>query len=300
MPIGVLSPSSESALDRPAPAIVGFGNRLRSVAAVLNMASEEGHGTEGTIMHILKVHTSPTDQPDTFDVHWTNTLRQPRGVIRVKVAAGIGDRFIAAELSALKHLLEHKEVLGNSVVGSQTTQLVVSCGAIRKLQRGQSNKAHLAPYSNFLTTRFADCRFSVDKDTGWFESIQPATVEHLHVTGPQRETLTLTGIGTVAVTQHVLERFLARFLPDAEHANVMREAWNKLCQLAGDPSVREVFREGLWVGVNTIKRGKQEGRYFLNKQHRLILVVAADGHGQQQLVTVYRSTRQFSEQPKAA
>ncbi|HEX7455426.1 MAG TPA: hypothetical protein VF296_05220, partial [Gallionella sp.] len=175
-------------------------------------------------MHILKVHTVSSRQEDTFDVHWSNTQLHPRGVIRVKVAARIEDRAIAAELCALKHLLEHKEVLGNNLVGSGDIHLVVSLGAIRKLQRRQSDKVHLAPYANFLTTRFAACRLSVAKDARWFDGIPPETIEHLVVAGPQRETLTVTGIGEVAVTQHVLERYIDRFLPDVDQTNVMREA----------------------------------------------------------------------------
>jgi hypothetical protein len=251
-------------------------------------------------MHKLKLYTLPTNHDDTFDVHWTNTQMRPRGVIRVRVTARIEDRHIAAELSALKHLLEDKEVLGNKRVGSSDVELVVSLGAIRKLQRRESDKAHLAPYANFLTTRFAGCQLSVDKDKRWFKGTEPETVEHLLVSGPQRERLTVTGIGEVSVTQHVLARYIDRFLPLDEQKDVAHEAWKQLSKLAGDPTVKEVARDGMWTGVNAMNHGRQEGRYFLNRKRNLVLIVANDHRGEQQLVTVYRANQQFRDIPKAA
>jgi hypothetical protein len=250
-------------------------------------------------MHKLKIYTRPTNHGDTFDVHWTNTQMRPRGVIRVKVTARIEDRHIAAELSALKHLLENKEVLGNKRVGSSDVELVVSLGAIRKLQRRESDKAHLAPYANFLTTRFAGCQLSVDKDKRWFEGVEPEMVEYLLVSGPQRERLTVTGAGEVSVTQHALARYIDRFLPQ-ERKDVAHEAWKQLSKLAGDPSVQEVTRNGMWAGVNAMNHGRQEGRYFLNRKRNLVLIVASDRRGEQQLVTVYRANQQFRDIPKAA
>lgn len=248
-------------------------------------------------MHKLKMYTQPTTRGDTFDVRWTNTQMRPRGVIRVTVTAKIEDRHIAAELSALKHLLEDKEVLGNKPVSSSDVELIVSLGSIRKLKRRESVKAHLAPYANFLTTRFAGCQLSVDKDKRWFEGIEPEVVEHLLISGPQLERLTVTGVGEVSVTQHVLARYINRFLPQEVQKDVAHQAWKQLSKLAGDPSVKEVTRDSLWAGVNAMNHGRQEGRYFLNRKRNLVLIVASDRRGEQQLVTVYRANQQFRDIP---
>lgn len=146
-------------------------------------------------MNTLKTHTLTTSQPDTFLVYWTNSSVHPSGLIKVRVTAKMQDAHIAAELAAMQHLLEEKCVIGSNLVGNANTQLVVSLGAIKKLRRCQSDKSHLAPYANFLTTRFAGCPISVDKDTRWFDGFVPDTEEDLLVSGPRRETLKVTGLG---------------------------------------------------------------------------------------------------------
>jgi len=110
----------------------------------------------------------------------------PPWLLRVKVAAKVEDKAIAAELAAIQHLLEVRCVLGNNISGNAKTQLVVSSGAIRKLQRRQSDKVHLAPYANFLCTRFAACPITVEKDTRWFREQLPVTEEDLLVSGAGR------------------------------------------------------------------------------------------------------------------
>jgi hypothetical protein len=193
-------------------------------------------------MNILKTHTLPTAQADTFLVYWTNSLVRPGGLLKVRVNPKMEDAHIAAELAALQHLLEDKCVVGQNIAGNASTRLIVSLGAIKKLHRMGSEKAHLAPYANFLTTRFAGCQISVDKDTRWFDGLSTASAEDLLVGGPRRETVKVAGLGNVSVTQHVLQRFAGRFLPDTAKDKIAQSAWKKLVELASDPLVREVSR----------------------------------------------------------
>ena len=246
-------------------------------------------------MNILKTYTLPGNQADTFLVYWTNSLLRPKGVLKVRVSAQIEDRQIAAELSAIQHLLETKHVLGNTLSCNAGTHLFVSSGAICKLHRSQSDKAHLAPYANFLTTRFAGCQISVDKDTCWFESFQPETVEDLLVSAPRREKVLIAGLGEVSVTQHVLERFADRVLADNTPDRTAQLAWKRLTDLASDRSVREVFRHSLWTGAKYCQQGKQEGRYFLNPKRNLVMVVTDNPREGKRLVTTYPATSQFHE-----
>jgi hypothetical protein len=246
-------------------------------------------------MNILKTHTCPTGQADTFLVYWTNSLLRPKGVLKVRIRAKIEDRHIAAELAAMQHLLEDKEVIGQNVVGNAGTQLIVSLGAIRKLQRRQSDKDHLASYANFLTTRFAGCQLSVDKDSRWFDGFQFDGVEDLLVSGPRREKVLINGLGEVSVTQHVLERFADRVLADNTPDRTAQLAWKRLTDLASDQSVREVFRHSLWTGAKYCQQGKQEGRYFLNPKRNLVMVVTDNPREGKRLVTTYPATRQFHE-----
>lgn len=256
-------------------------------------------------MHLLKTHTLATPQPDTFLVYWANSLIRPGGVLKVRVSPLIQDANIAAELAAIQYLLEDRAVLGDAVVGNANTQLIVSLGAIRKLHRKSSDKAHLAPYANFLTTRFAGCTLSVDKDARWFEGFTTGSVDDLLVGAARRETVKVAGLGAVSVTQHVLDRFADRFLSDTApdktaQDRVAHTAWKKLTEAAADPSLREVAREGLWAKARYAQQGKQEGRYFLNERRNLVLVVTCDRYKGMQLVTTYPASGRFQPLRNAA
>jgi len=251
-------------------------------------------------MHTLKTHTLPGLQTDTYLVYWTNSSVRLGGLLRVKVAAKVEDKAIAAELAAIQHLLEVRCVLGNNISGNAKTQLVVSSGAIRKLQRRQSDKVHLAPYANFLCTRFATCPISVEKDTRWFREQLPVTEEDLLVSGPRQETIRLRGLGEVSVTRHVLDRFVDRALVDQSSDQVMQVAWKKLSRLAEHQSVKEVSRQSLWAGVIHNRNGKHEGRYFLNSVQQMVMVVTDNPNEGPRLVTTYPVTRHFRQMAQAA
>lgn len=251
-------------------------------------------------MNILKTHTVATEQSDTFRVYWTNSTRRVGGILTVRITAKIEDRNIAAELAAMHHLLEVKCVLGNMLVGNTNTQLVVSLGAIRKLQRAQSDKAHLVAYAKFLTTRFAGCPLKVDKDTSWIEGFTTDVVENLLISAPQRETLHITGLGDVEVTQHVLALFSDRFLAETAPNKAAQAAWTKLNQIASDKTVREVVRNSLWSAAKYMRQGCKEGRYFLNEKLDLILVVTDNPREGKRLVTTYPATRHFHDMSIAA
>ncbi len=251
-------------------------------------------------MHLLKTHTITTQQPDSFLVYWTNSLTRPGGLLKVRVKPDIEDRHIAAELAAMQHLLEDKCAIGKDVVGNACTKLVVSLGAIKKLHRKQSDKAHLAPYANFLRTRFAGCALEVDKDARWFDGLQPELAEDLLVSGPRGETINVAGLGEVTVTQHVLERFADRVLAETEKNKVAQAAWKKLVETASDPSVREVARHGIWTASNHTRPGKKEGRYYLNAKLKLVMVVTDNPGEGKRLVTTYPASRQFHDLAEAA
>lgn len=251
-------------------------------------------------MNTLKTYAVPTAQADTFDIYWTNRAAYPRGLLRITITQPIPDRQIAAELDAIQHLLEVKNVLGENLSGNKHTLLAVSQGAIRKLHKRQSDKAHLAPYANFLATRFAGCQISVNKDQAWFDGFQPDAIEYLHIKQPRRESIRMVGLGDVAITQHALERFASRFLPEVAADKAAQTAWKKLVELASDRSVREVSRENVWAKVKYCHPGNQEGRYFLNPKRNLVLVVTDRPNEGKRLVTAYQVSGNFRGISKAA
>ena len=251
-------------------------------------------------MNILKVFTVATSEPDQFLVYWTNSSVCLKGIIKIRLTANIEDRAIAAELSALKYLLEQKCVLGQNIAGNAGIQLSVSSGAIRKLMHRKSNKVHLAPYAQFLTTRFAGCQLVVEKDRQWFDDCTPNLVEDLLISGPALETIQVSGIGKVCVTRHIIDRFAERFLPAIPHDKRSQVAWRKLVELAGDPDVYEVSNENAWTRIKHSDRGQQESRYFLNPNKKRIFVITDNPRFGRHLVTTYAASHHFQAQRKAA
>jgi hypothetical protein len=251
-------------------------------------------------MNILKTYAVATQQPGTFLVYWTNSPIRPGGVLKVRVLPKMEDPQIAAELAAMQHLLEEKRVIGTNLVGNPNTRLTVSQGAIRKLQRRQSDKVHLAPYAHFLTTRFAGCQLVVGKDNTWFEGFEPESVEELVVTEPRLERVRVTGLGEVSVTQHVLNRLGDRFLSETKPENMARAIWKRLSEITSDPCVSEVLRTGIWNTVKYARHGKHEGRYFLNARRNLVMVITDNPGEGKRLVTAYPANNQFTLIAQAA
>jgi hypothetical protein len=251
-------------------------------------------------MNILKTYTVATSEPDQFLLYWTNSPICLRGIIKIRVSANIEDRAIAAELAGLKHLLDQKCVLGQDIVGNAGIHLSVSSGAIRKLLLRKSNKTHLIPYAQFLTTRYAGCQLSVSKDKRWFEGFVPNAAENLLVSRPQFETIHVRGIGEVIVTQHILDRFAERFLYDIPVDKRTSMAWRKLVDLASDSGVLEVSRHSPWSDMKNIESGKREARYFLNPNKKRILVITDNPREGKRLVTTYPASPYFTPLRKAA
>lgn len=251
-------------------------------------------------MNQLRTSAIATGQPDTFNVYWSNSDFRPGGLLEVRIRPDIPGRQIAAELSAIRHLLEERQVLGSNVTTGQGIKLTVSQGAIRKLCAQRSDKAHLAPYANFLVTRFGGCQIEVSKKTDWFAGLPQDSAENLLINRPRRETLSIAGVGEVAVSSHALQRFAERILPDIDPDRRIPAAWKKLVRIVSDPSVHEVARCNRNAPLRFTKACHHEGRYFLNQTHNLVLVVTERPHEGKKLVTTYPATREFVALAEAA
>lgn len=233
-------------------------------------------------MHFLRVVTKP-DTPEYFIVYWTNTKMSSRTPLRVFVPLELEDRGIIAELYAIQYLLEVKEVLGNNVVGHSYIKLIVSYGAIRKLDKKDSAKKWLVEYAKFLTTRFKGCLIEVDKDERWIGAEGPA--ETLDATIPMVEQVHVHGFGDVEVSSHIVERFAERMDIAPERQG---DAWRLLRKVACDDRVREIQKNRLATKQKYAKLGREEGRYFYLPSKELMMVIAKNLQQRNELVTVYK------------
>lgn len=182
----------------------------------------------------LTIHTKATALPNVFESYWTTGRKQ--GVIATTVTEkGVTDPAIVAELSALHHLLSHKEVCGTDRAGNGL-ELNVTFGAIRKVLQGTSNKKHLYIHGRFLLIRYAEATIAVSKNADW---INPANAENrreqLTVDQPLPEVIQISGIGKVGLSFHIIDRMMER----ANYGS-FAAAWRHLCRMLGGGKVSEV------------------------------------------------------------
>ncbi len=231
-------------------------------------------------MHVLKVLTKPGSGNEHI-VHWTNTIT-PRGSYRVSVPVEIEDAPIIAELYVLQHLLEVKEVVGANSAGSPNIKLVVSFGAIKKLNRKSSDKTHMTEYAKFLTTRWKDCVIEVDKDESWLGEYEPS--ESLDATSPLSEYIDIHGFGRAVLTSHVVEQYHERF-----EKELFGDAWRKLTKTAREDKIIEIDKNNPQTRMKYAIKGKGEGRYFYHPNKQLMMVVSKTYDGTPAMVTAYKT-----------
>lgn len=224
---------------------------------------------------ILTVLTKPAPTAGTFDIYWA-CGRHVQGVVTVTVACKIESPAVAAELVALKHLLEEREVCGTDRTG-KSLRLVCSFGAVRKLARGESDHATLAPFALFLRTRFADAEVTTSKDEAFISHTKAHNhVARLVVDAPTASVLAMSDGLRVGVTRHALDAYRVRY-----QNLVASSAWRALRAAMANPGTRlqhctpeEASRHGKTIRAYTTPDG-------------LRLIVVVDGSGARLLTCYY-------------
>lgn len=218
----------------------------------------------------LTVLTAPDE--GAYRVNWACGVRS-QGVLYLHMPAQLEDADIAAELFALQHLLEKREVCGHDRAGNGLT-ITCSFGAIKKLHHLQSKKAHLHDWAHFLTIRFSEAAMRVDKSDAFIRPRARDDVETLIVEAPLPETLELHGVGTVVISKHVFSRFLERMGNSLSPAH----AWRRLCGWAAESCV---VPYQLPPSISQAKEAKHGsvGQHFVNPRQKCQFVVVPGERG---------------------
>lgn len=228
-------------------------------------------------MNILHLATQGPVAPSTYDVFWMTGL-DTKGRARVTIPPVMESRFVAAELSVARWLLEEENVCGHDKTGAGL-KLFVSAEQIPDLVKMESEKGFLAPYANFLHTRFSGCSIELENDRSWANEDCEARVSNLRFSHPEMKTIEVSGIGPVEVTAHAVQKYIERF--DRKPTR----AWPELIKIAkGVVEVRFPHRHL----VQDVKH-TNPGRFYLSKgNHILVIAPPLIPHGRPQLVTVTR------------
>jgi hypothetical protein len=210
-------------------------------------------------MNVLRLFTK--DRPDgAFDVFWM-TGNKSKGVFEVCLP-DMSDARVAAELAVTRTLLVERNACGHNKTGAGLC-LVVSAGAIRKLIRQESNKAHLAPYALFLRTRFVGAQVTVEKDSSWIDDSCRENREVLTVTQPEPEFIVVGGFGEVELTAHVLERYGKHF------GGKVERLWINLAAAAQEAEAGDLPKRKALSNV----RHRRVGAFAINRRRNVVFVV---------------------------
>ena len=229
-------------------------------------------------MNLLSLTTNPTNDPHIFDTCWMTGLLQ-KGRVRVHVPR-LDDARTAAELSAMQYLLVEKNVCGHNKAGAGLV-VNVSCSSIIDLVAGESAKSYLAPYANFLRTRFLGAAIEwKEAPFAWADELCEQQVDSIEVGKPSLTVIEVANIGRVELTAHAVDKYVRRFDRKPE------KAWRELKRIGRDGKLAKL------IGRNAIHdiKHRRPGRYVLDEKRDVLLVIADpdDLNSLPRLVTVVK------------
>ena len=213
-------------------------------------------------MNELHLTTNPTNNPRVFDVYWMTGLLQ-KGRIRITVPY-LDDGLTAAELAAAQYLLTVKNACGHNKAGAGLI-IYASSSEIPNLIGGISLKAYLAPYGNFLRTRFLGV--VVEHRVApfdWADELCEAQVDFIEVEKPAVTVIEVSGVGPVELTAHAVEKYINRFDRKPE------KAWREITRISRDA------KPAVLLGRNVMHdiKHRRPGQYVLDEKRGVMLVIA--------------------------
>lgn len=214
----------------------------------------------------LQTLSCKTDNNHIFEVHWLKN--DQHGCLQIELhTKEQKDQHIIAEMFAIHHLVVNREVCGNNRYGNNLV-LAVSSGAIKKICLGKSTKTHLDAWSGTLKLRLRDADIKVINTRDWINK-PPVTQEIIHIHTPPIETHFMHGVGQVALTEHVLDRFYERNL-NSSYKNAMK----KLIEMLADTGLqRVVLPDRVLLHKKMKYPNHHHTRYFYNPRTNWQFVV---------------------------
>lgn len=214
------------------------------------------------LMNDLRLITQSTTDPCVFDTYWMTGLVQ-RGRVRTTVV-NLTDGKTAAELSAAQYLLEKKHVCGHNKAGAGL-RLYVSCSAIQNLLVGSEPKGFLAPYANFLRTRFRGGEVVLDQGPySWANELCESLFDEIEILKPVATIMEVNGFGPVELTVHAVDQYIKRF------ERKPLKAWRELVKIAAELQPAAIMGRHFMSDI----RHRRLGHYFVDIKRGVVFVIA--------------------------
>lgn len=232
------------------------------------------------------IQTRPVARGNQIRVYLNVSRLDPAPIaIDVDLAPGVRQNLIAAELLALRHALSEmgmgsceRHWHGRGLL------LEVTYGAIRKLSRQDSAYQSLAPYAQFLQTRYQGVEIEVVKTSyAWASDDNVTRVVHL---GGQPVTERVdTRFGNLVPTLHVLERMVER-----QMASRLDRAMEVLVNQLTSQDARRL-NWGDQAAARCRARYGKHSELILHRGSQNLFVLTKEADGQRRVVTAYKATQ---------
>jgi hypothetical protein len=254
-------------------------------------------------MDTLSVNTIEGSR-NSFTAKWEwyqHGAKQPlAGEVLVRLDESyLDDRRIIAELGSIHHLLEERHIHGSNRLGDGI-KIEVSAGAIRKAvlkgslkksDKGDTEKKHVATVATFLATKYFEAEVKVWKN--WKDK-EPKSFEFSEITVP--ENFPWAGIRChllgedVMITRHAMRRYIGRLnldnpdkpeIPDENDLSHVPDKWwgtawrwfNKIFQ--ADSTLRRVNLLPKWHARYVRKYG-HGSIYLWHQDSQGVIIVQRD------------------------
>ncbi|MGI0646986.1 hypothetical protein ACRCPS_18375 [Pseudomonas aeruginosa] len=233
---------------------------------------------------VVKFFTAAGTEPGSYEVTFSGNDRVFHKLeVRTEVDLG-PDALDYIELFGIWFFIIAIELAGNSRT-SKGLSLVVSRGAIKKLFRTDSSKAHLFNYANSIRTQLLGLEdITVEKDAAWTRAVEKTMCARWDGLPPPYPEVLNPIVGKVGITLHSVRRYY-------EHTNKEGRIdliYTKVAKLLRDATT-EVFLDARTAKHKELIYGDAvAGTRYLNTSAGWQLVIIRGQNGQTVLATIYQ------------
>lgn len=232
---------------------------------------------------VVSFHTVKTETPGIFHVSFKGDERF-RHKLEVHTLTDLGnDALDYVELFGIWFYLMGIEYAGK-MRSSKNLRLVVSRGAIKRLLRETSSKAHLFQFTNAIRTQFFGMTdIEVDKNPDWASDLELNACVKWDGSPPAYPSVVNPVAGPVVITYHALERYY-------ENTNKEGRAdliFQKVCRLVREASIQTTLPDSVQRHKSQKYGARNKNDLYLNTRSGWQAVVSESERGAKFVATVY-------------
>lgn len=233
---------------------------------------------------VVRFHTSKGAEEGFYQVAFSGDYRYLQK-LEVQSAVDFGnDALDYVELFGIWYFLMSIEIAGQGR-RAKNLKLIVSRGAIKRLLRESSSKAHLFSFTNALRTQFFGLNdIEVDKTSAWAASVGTSACVRWDGLPPDYPEIENPVLGHVRVTHHAVERYY-----DATNREGRADqVFQRVCRILREASQEALLPEHVVQHKSRTYAHANDATRYLNTQSGWQAVILSPANEKPLLATVYQ------------